>query len=107
MEKTTDGIPIYSFLLPIRSIISTILGKTIFRGERQYRRISENAAMQYERMMEKLVEEIEREEDEQDRKRTKADSGRRNISSNLTDEEKRNRVHAEVQKRMQANIKSV
>lgn len=57
--------------------------------------------------MEKLVEDIEREEDEQDRKRTKAEGGRHNTNSNLTDEEKRSRVHAEVQKRMQANIKSV
>lgn len=87
--------------------IVIILGKTIFHGERQYRRISENAAMRYEHMMEKLVEDIEREEDEQDRKRTKAEGGRLNTSSNLTDEEKRSRVHAEVQKRMQANIKSV
>lgn len=85
-----------------------ILGKTIFRGERQYRRITESAAMRFERMMEKVVEDIEREEDEQERKRIRADGNRhRNKEINLTDEEKRSRILAEAQKRMQMSMKSV
>jgi len=85
-----------------------ILGKTIFRGERQYRRITESAAMRFERMMEKVVEDIEREEDEQEKKRIRADGNRhRNKEINLTDEEKRSRILAEAQKRMQMNMKSV
>lgn len=84
------------------------LGKTVFRGERQYRRITESAAVRYERMMEKVVEDIEREEDEQERKRLRADGDhRRNKEINLTDEEKRCRILAEAQKRMQMNMKSV
>ena len=83
------------------------LGKTIFHGERRYRRISENAAMQYERMMEKLMEDIEREEDEKERKRTRTEGGQRKMEANLMDEEKQCRVLAEAQKRMQANMKSV
>lgn len=83
-------------------------GKTIFRGERQYRRITESAAVRYERMMEKVVEDIEREEDEQERKRSRADGDRRHKKGiNLTDEEKRSRILAEAQKRMQMNMKSV
>ncbi|XP_057378960.1 uncharacterized protein LOC130701035 [Daphnia carinata] len=83
-------------------------GKTIFRGERQYRRITESAAVRYERMMEKVVEDIEREEDEQERKRLRGDGDRRNKKGiNLTDEEKRSRILVEAQKRMQMNMKSI
>ncbi|KAI9551569.1 hypothetical protein GHT06_021902 [Daphnia sinensis] len=83
-------------------------GKTIFRGERQYRRITESAAVRYERMMEKVVEDIEREEDEQERKRLRADGDRRSKKGiNLTDEEKRSRILVEAQKRMQMNMKSI
>ncbi len=64
--------------------------------------------MRFERMMEKVVEDIEREEDEQERKRIRADGNRlRNKEINLTDEEKRSRILAEAQKRMQMNMKSV
>lgn len=62
--------------------------------------------MRYERMMEKLVEDIEREEDEQERKRTRAE-GSRHKNVNLSDEERRCKVLTEAQKRMQANMKSV
>lgn len=58
--------------------------------------------------MEKVVEDIEREEDEQERKRSRADGDRRHKKGiNLTDEEKRSRILAEAQKRMQMNMKSV
>lgn len=83
------------------------IGKTVFHGERQYRKISESATMHYERVMEKLIDDIEREEDEQDRKRTRADGGRLQLTKNLTDEEKRSKILDEAQKRMRANMKSV
>lgn len=110
MEKAADGNlqnnKISLFVLLIEMLC--ILGKTIFRGERQYRRITESAAMRFERMMEKVVEDIEREEDEQERKRIRADGNRQpNKEINLTDEEKRSRILAEAQKRMQMSMKSV
>ena len=49
-----------------------ILGKNIFRGERQYKRITASAALQFVSMMEKFVEDIEREV-EQERKRIRSD----------------------------------
>lgn len=57
--------------------------------------------------MEKIVEDIEREEDEQDRKRTRTEGGRRQIEVNLTDEEKRRRIHEEAHRRIQTNLKTV
>ena len=90
------------------NVMPYVIGKTVFRGERQYRRITESAAMRFERMMEKIVEDIEREEDEQERKRIRVDGNRyHNREINLTDEEKRSRILAEAQKRMQTNMKSV
>jgi CRISPR/Cas system-associated endonuclease Cas3-HD len=55
-------------------------------------------------MMEKIVEDIEREEDEQERKRKKLDSRR---EFNLTDEEKRSRIHAEALKRMEETVSNM
>lgn len=72
----------------------------MFHSERQYRRISEGASIRYERLMEKMMEEIERQEDEQERKRSRGADGKM-AHSNLTDEEKRNKIHAEVIKRME------
>lgn len=63
--------------------------------------MSEGLASKYERMMEQLVETIEREEEEQDRKRSRSDSSR---FRNLTDEEKRNRIHTEARKRIEKNM---
>ena len=37
--------------------------KTLFRSERYYRKTVENVASDYERMMEKIVEDVERETD--------------------------------------------
>ena len=109
MEKTADGIADikYAFARPCKHWIFNSLGKAIFRGERQHRRLSESAAMRYERMMEKIVEDIEREEDEQDRKRIRDEGGRRKQEVNLTDEEKRRRIHEEAHKRMQTSLKTV
>ena len=78
-------------------------GKSVFHNERHYRRISENSAVRYERMMEKFVEDIEREEDEQERKRKKPD-GYHHKEFNLTDEEKRFRILAEARKRMEESV---
>lgn len=58
--------------------------------------------MRYERMMEKIVEDIEREDEEQERKRTRAEGNR-----NSSIEDRRFRIQSEAQKRMQANMKTV
>ena len=55
-------------------------------------------------MMEKLLEDIEREEDEQERKRKKFDSRQ---EFNLTDEEKRSKIVAEARKRMDESVSNM
>ena len=76
----------------------------MFHSERHYRRISDNASLRYERLMEKMIEDIERQEEEQERKRMKrSDDGQ---SSKPSEEEKRMRIHAEATKRMAANSSS-
>ena len=54
--------------------------------------------------MEQVVETIEREEEEQYRKRSRSDSNR---FQNLTDEEKRDRIHTEARKRIEKNMQSM
>lgn len=78
-------------------------GKKVFHSERHYRRMSESASVRYERLMEKMMEDLERQEEEQERKRMRRSSdGRLERPPNLTDEEKRLRIHAEAAKQLDA-----
>ena len=65
--------------------------------------MSEGASVRYERLMEKMVEDIERQEDEQERKRSRTEGGGR---PNMTDEEKRSWIFAEATRRMEAHSDS-
>ena len=73
--------------------------KTLFRSERYYRKTVENVASDYERMMEKIVEDVERETDEEERKRRRINGNRSDF--NLTDEEKSRKIQVEARKRME------
>ena len=74
-------------------------GKTLFRSERYYRKTVENVASDYERMLEKIVEDVERETDEEERKRRRINGNRSDF--NLTDEEKSRKIQVEARKRME------
>ena len=56
-------------------------GKTSFRSERYYRKTVENVASDYERMMEKIVEDVERETDEEERKRKEREAQKAALAS--------------------------
>lgn len=58
-------------------------------------------ASKYERIMEQVVETIEREEEEQDRKRSRSGGTR---YQNLTDEEKRIKIQTEARKRIEKTM---
>ena len=84
-------------------------GQTVFRSERYYWRASESAACDYERMMEKIVDDVEREAEERQRKRRRI-GGTANSHHHLTEEQTQLEIQTETRKRLEqmlANRKQV
>lgn len=77
-------------------------GRSMFRSERFHRKASDGSVFEFERQMEKMVDDVERETDLRERQRR-----RHNGSAGcLSDEERRSSIIAEAQKRMQQVLSS-
>ena len=69
------------------------IGKTNFRSERYYRKWTQSAESDYSEMLEKILEDVQREQEQKEKQTERV--------SNLTDEEKRCTIQQDAQKRME------